>query len=282
MKTPWRIGDLLFPQIICRSNRSNSILKVPILLIVEDNEDMRSFISQKFIDTFSVLEAGDGIEGFKKATEKVPDLIICDVMMPRMNGIDLTRKLKNDERTSHVPVIILTAKASTESKIEGIETGADAYVTKPFSVKELVVRVKKLIEQRQKLRAHFSNKLESVDDQLTEDTRLPSMDQQFIQKAFEIASEHLSDEHFDTTTFASEMAMSRVQLHRKLTALTNKTTTEFIRTIRLKKAAQLLKGHTGNIAEIAQQVGFSSQSYFNRTFKEQFGVTPSEYIDSLG
>ncbi|MBC8316136.1 MAG: response regulator [Bacteroidales bacterium] len=252
--------------------------ELPILLIIEDNADMRAYIKSHLEKKYTIIEAIDGETGLQAAIDNIPDLIISDVMMPKMDGYEMTEKIKTDPRTNHIPVIILTARASVESKIEGLETGADAHVTKPFNAREIQVRVKKLIEQRQKLREYFSRTLESLDLHLVKDSRLPSMDQQFIKKAIDVVTEHIADDGFNARTFAREMALSRVQLHRKLKALTNKTTTEFIRTLRLNRAASLLKGQTGNVTEIAYEVGFSSLSYFTSSFTEQFGSTPSAFV----
>jgi len=249
----------------------------PILLIVDDNPDMRIYIKNHLDAKYKIIEASDGEEAFQKALNHIPDLIISDLMMPKMDGYQLTEKLKSDLKTSHIPIILLTARASVESKIAGLETGVDAYVTKPFSTKELNTRVSKLIEQRQKLREHFSKTLESQDRYLVRDPQLPSLDQKFVQKALDVVNDHLSDVDFDALTFAGKMALSRVQLHRKIKALTNKTTSDFVRTVRLNKAAGLLRNKTDNVTQIAYETGFSSLSWFAKSFKKQFGVTPSEY-----
>jgi len=251
--------------------------ELPILLITEDNADMRAYIKTHLEKDYTIIETSDGEVGLQAAIDNIPDLIISDVMMPRMDGYEMTEKIKTDPRTNHIPVIILTARASVESKIEGLETGADAYVTKPFNARELKVRVKKLIEQREKLREHFSRTLESLDTYLVNDPQLPTMDQQFVRKAVDVVKEHMADDVFNASIFAREMALSRVQLHRKIKAMTNKTTTEFIRIIRLNHAARLLKGQTGNVTEIAYEVGFSSLSYFTSSFTAQFGSTPSAF-----
>ena len=211
-----------------------------VILIAEDNPDMRTYIRSQLEKNYAILEAKDGEEGLQRAFEAIPDLIISDVMMPVMDGYEMTERLKTDQRTSHIPVIILTARAAIESKIEGLETGADAYITKPFNAKELQVRVIKLIEQRRKLHERFSRKLDQRIE-IKVDQSLVSMEERFLQKALEVVNANISDTDFDSQAFASEMALSRVQLHRKIKALTNKTTSEFIRTIRLNKAAELLK-----------------------------------------
>jgi len=250
----------------------------PIVLVVEDNPDMRAYIKGHLQKDYKVLEAGDGEEGYQSAVDQVPDLVVSDVMMPRVDGYVMTEKLKLDPRTNHIPVILLTARASVESRIEGLETGADAYITKPFDARELKVRVRMLIDQRQQLREHFRKTFESPDRYLAKDPQLPSMDQQFVQKAIDVVELHLEDEHFNAGNYAKEMALSRVQLHRKIRALTGKSTTEFIRTIRLNKASVLLRNQTGTVSEIAFEVGFNSLSYFTSSFTGQFGQTPSDFI----
>jgi signal transduction histidine kinase/DNA-binding response OmpR family regulator len=249
----------------------------PKILIVEDNDDMRAYIRSQIMEDFEILEANNGVEGLEMAYEFIPDLIISDVMMPEMDGNEMTEKLKTDLRTSHIPVVILTARASVESKIEGLETGADAYLTKPFTSKELCVRVRKLIEQRQKLQRFYERNLNIGLVPETDD--LVSMEEQFLHKATQVVHAHMADTDFDSTYFAAEMALSRAQLHRKIKALTNKTTNDFIRTIRLNRAAELLKEHTDNVTQIAYETGFSSLSWFAKVFKEKFGVSPSEYGD---
>jgi len=252
----------------------------PYLLIIDDNADLRKYIRGYLNPIYYVSEAKDGEEGFKMATEKMPDLIISDVMMPKMDGNQLCEKLKTDERTSHIPVILLTARASSESRIEGLETGADDFITKPFDADEFLIRIKNLIDQRKKLRESFLNNLTLVGtahfSNLT-NTGINTADQNFLKKAFSIVEQHLSDESFSTDIFCKEIAMSRMQLYRKLKALTNQSATGFIRSIRINKAAELISNKAGTISQIAYEVGFSSLSYFAKSFQEQFGVLPSEY-----
>jgi transcriptional regulator GlxA family with amidase domain len=190
-----------------------------------------------------------------------------------MDGVELCKKLKTDERTSHIPVIMLTAKATVESRIEGLETGADAYMTKPFNMQELQTRLKNLIEQRKILRERFSKEAELGPS----DIAVTSVDEKFLNKAIQIIEDNLGDFDFDVTAMTVEIGMSRMQLFRKLKALTNQTPSEFIRTIRLKRAAQLLKKNFGNVAEITYEVGFNNLSYFAKCFRELYGVSPSEY-----
>jgi len=245
----------------------------PILLVVEDNADVRAHIYENLNAEFHFLEAADGEEGLKKAIEKIPDLVVTDLMMPWKDGVEMTKELKTNECTSHIPVIMLTAKANVESKIEGLETGADDYITKPFNIDELKARITNLIEQRKKLRERFSQevKLEPKDIAIT------SADVKFLDRAIAIIEEHMGDFEFDAATFQEEMNMSRSQLFRKLRALTDQSATEFIRSIRLKRAANLFEQGFGNVAEVTYEVGFNNLSYFAKCFKEVYGVSPSEY-----
>ena len=247
--------------------------KNSVLLIVEDNRDIRMHLADNFSMEFKIYEAIDGVSGLKRAKELIPDLIITDLMMPRMDGIELCHKLKNEERTSHIPIIMLTAKVTTENKISGLLTGADDYISKPFNMVELKARVNNLIEQRKKLRARFSREitLEPMDISIT------PIDEKFLKRAIEIVETHINEEKFDLSEFRNEMNMSRSTLFRKLQALTGQSPTEFIRTIRLKRAASLLKQNFGNVTQVSLEVGFNNLSYFNRTFKKLFGVSPVEY-----
>ncbi|MCF8345692.1 MAG: response regulator [Bacteroidales bacterium] len=247
----------------------------PILLIVEDNADLRIYIRNYLDETYQVVEATNGKDGLKQAIMHIPDLIISDIMMPEMNGYELCKNLKKDERTSHIPVILLTARASMDSKIEGLEMGADDFITKPFDKEELQVRIKNLIQQRKRLKDIILRNIGSVRNLSA--SGVSSVDQTFLKKAVEVVGKSISDSEFSVEMFAKEMSMSRVQLHRKLTALLEKPASDFIRTIRLNKAAQLLTKKTGNIAEIAYDVGFTNPSHFSKCFREQFGKLPSEF-----
>lgn len=246
----------------------------PILLIVEDNIDVRNYISKVFNDSYQIKTAENGEEGLKAALKLVPDLIISDLMMPKMDGVGLCKQLKTDERTSHIPVILLTAKASIESKIEGLHTGADDYLTKPFNQDELVARVSNLIEQRSKLRKLFGSSLTLEPTMIS----ITPPDEVFLTKAKTIVEEHMNDFDFTVEQFQQLIGMSRMQLHRKLKALTNTSTSEFIRTIRLQRAAQILQTKGVNVSEAAYSAGFNNLSYFAKCFKEHFGMNPSDYI----
>jgi signal transduction histidine kinase/DNA-binding response OmpR family regulator/ligand-binding sensor domain-containing protein len=249
----------------------------PVLLIVEDNRDIRTQIAENFDKDYIIYEAIDGVSGLEKATDLIPDLIITDLMMPRLDGLELCEKLKNDERTSHIPIIILTAKVTREDKITGLQTGADDYIPKPFSMAELKARVKNLVEQRKKLRERFSREITLEPSEIS----ITPLDEKFLKRAIEIVERHINDEKLDLVLFRNEMNMSRSTLFRKLHALTGQSPTEFIRTIRLKRAASLLKQKFGNVTQVSLEVGFNNLSYFNRSFKKLFGLSPIEYSKTV-
>jgi len=252
-----------------------------LVLIVEDNSDLRLYIRGYLDQSYQIIEAENGRRGFEKAIDKVPDLILSDVMMPEMDGYEFCGKLKTDERTSHIPVILLTARASMESKIEGLETGADDFITKPFDPQEMLVRIKNLILQRSRLRESILNEFQKGDQSSILNVPLSGlneMDKKFIQKGLGLIEKHLSDTDFDVEIFSREMALSHSQVHRKLKAIINLSATGFIRMVRLKKAAELLRKKSGTVSEIAYDVGFNTLPYFTKCFKEQFGMTPTEYI----
>ena len=244
-----------------------------IILIVEDNYDVRNYIREQVEIDYETIEAANGEEGITKAKEKIPDLIITDVMMPKMDGYQFVKKIRNDEITSHIPIIMLTAKAGLDDKIEGLETGIDAYVTKPFSAKELRVRVKNLVYQRKQLRKRFS---ESTTIKPSEVSSV-SADQAFFKKMIKIIEEHFEDGKFGVETLAYKVNMSTSQLNRKLHALVDQPAGQLIRSMRLQRAADLLRQNAGSVAEICYKVGFNDQAYFSRAFKKQFGCSPSEY-----
>jgi len=245
-----------------------------LILIIEDHADVRTLIRQTVQNGYRIIEASDGEQGIEKAIEHIPDLIICDVMMPVKDGYQVCSELKTDERTSHIPVILLTAKAASEEKITGLETGADDYLTKPFDSKELLARVKNLVELRKNLRKRFTQKVILKPSEISTN----STDQGFLEKALKLIEENMDNENFDMNDLMRGLGMSRTQLFRKIKALTNQTVSQFIQSIRLQRAAELLQKGTTTIAEIAFQVGFEDPSFFTRAFKKHFGSTPSEFI----
>jgi YesN/AraC family two-component response regulator len=194
-----------------------------------------------------------------------------------MNGIDLCSKIKSDELTSHIPVILLTVRASDDSKVEGLETGADDYITKPFEIRELKARIRNLIEQRRQLKKKFNRQLGLMPSEITSN----STDERFLNKALSIVEANISDPGFGVEELAKELSLSRVQIYRKIRAIAGQTAVEFIRAVRLNRAAQLLKQKYDKIGQIAYEVGFSNPSYFSNSFFKQFGVYPTEYIEQF-
>jgi len=249
---------------------------LPILLIVEDNPDLRTYVRGIFEDHYQLIEARDGQEGFEKALELIPDIVISDLMMPRLDGLGFCKALKSDPKTNHIPVVMLTAKAALEDRLEGLEGGADEYLPKPFNTAELKLRVRNLLQQRQLLQQKYS-RIPAAAEVVPIPSQPLSMDEQFLHKANQTLKGYVTASSFDIEKFASEMNMTSTQLRRKLKALTGQTITEFVRNYRLEKAAELLKQKAGTIAEIAFMVGFESPSYFSKTFMEKFGKAPSEW-----
>jgi signal transduction histidine kinase/DNA-binding response OmpR family regulator/tetratricopeptide (TPR) repeat protein len=246
----------------------------PDILLVEDHDELRNYLKKQLSVHFQVVVATQGEEGLQVARKNVPDLIITDIMMPVMDGVTLTRHLKNDSLTSHIPVIMLTAKDDVESKTAGFEKGAEQYLVKPFVIDELLARIHSLLTQRERLRKKYSREVMLQPTATT----IPDREGEFLESVMRIINEFITDEKFSVEILQREIGMSRMQLHRKLTALTGQSASDFIRTIRLKKAADLLQQPGIQIAEAAYMSGFSHMSYFSKSFKEQFGVLPSEYV----
>ena len=243
------------------------------ILIVEDNDDLRNFVAATLRDRFKTITAKDGEEGLAIAIEEIPDLVISDVMMPNLDGVSLTDKIKSDERTCHVPVVLLTAKADIRSKIEGLQKGADDYLSKPFSTEELKVRVTNLIEQRKKLAAKYS----AAHFTAVTAPKEPSLDDKFIARARKIVEDNIGDSAFGVEKMADKIHLSRTQLFRKLKAISGMSPNEFINEIRLQKAAELILSKADTLTQISYSVGFNEQSYFAKRFRKKFGVNPSEY-----
>lgn len=258
---------------ILRSAQNDNDDGKPILLVIEDNTDVREYIKTYLVPAYTVLEARDGAEGVEKAKEAIPDLIISDVMMPKIEGYEVCRRLKKDEKTSHVPIILLTAKAAKEDKIGGLGIGADDYLIKPFDSEELLVRVKNLIDSRRKLKEKFGKELVTLaPDQIT----VAPADEAFITKLKSIIEGKLGNVTFGSDELASHADLTLRQLQRKLKGITDMTPNEFIRSYRLHRAMDLLQKSTSTVSEIAYAVGFGSHAYFTKCFQEQFGTTPSE------
>lgn len=243
-----------------------------VLLLVEDNPDVRDYVRMSLEPAFKVIEAVNGLEGIARAKEYVPDLIISDVMMPGANGFEVCKAVKEHKATSHIPVIMLTARTALDDRIVGLETGADAYLSKPFNTKELKVQVRNLIDNRSKLRERYRKEM-LTSPVVTEAT---SVEEQFLIRLKEALAVDLANDKFSVEDLAEAMAMSRTQLHRKLKALTGQAASEFIRNYRLEYAYQLLEQKAGSVGEVAFQVGFSSSSYFSKAFSAKYGLSPKE------
>jgi len=250
---------------------------IPLLLIVEDNADVRNYIKGFLEGEYETREASNGKAGYHMALQQMPDLIISDVMMPDIDGYEMTSRLKNDDRTSHIPIILLTAKATAGDKINGYKRGADDYIMKPFEAQELKARVKNLIDQRRKLRQLFMK--ESIFT--LENKIITPLDKKFLEKAVQIIKTHLADTSFNMDTFARELSIGRTTLFKKIMAVVGEPPSELIKRVRLTHAAELLKKKVGNVSEIALEVGFSNPAYFSKCFRKQFGVNPSQYIHTF-
>ena len=268
----------------------------PTLLIIDDNSDIRQYERTILQDDYIVLEASDGKDGLEVAKREVPDLVVCDVMMPMMDGLEFTEQLKTNKATSHIPVIMLTAKNLEEQRAEGYEHGADSYITKPFSSKVLLARIENLLKQRKVLKSHFQHILQedtlilpsaptasTVSDassastaQEQAESHLESRDKQFIKQLHDIIQTHLSDTDFGVEDIGKEIGLSRVQLYRKVKAITGSSVVDLIRKARLSKARRLLESRSMSVSEVAYEVGFSSPSYFTKCFKDEFGMLPGE------
>jgi signal transduction histidine kinase/ligand-binding sensor domain-containing protein/DNA-binding response OmpR family regulator len=254
-----------------------SELKKPLILVIEDNIEMLEYITGKLSLKYNTIQATNGAKGLEIAIENNPDLIITDLMMPEMDGIKLCKKIKTDINTSHIPIIILTAKSTEESIIEGLDTGADVYLSKPFSIEVLKVQVKTLLESRQKIKLNFSRQLILQ----PKDMSFTSTDERFLKKLMEVVEQNIADTNFGIKELTNQMGMSHSVIFRKIKSLTGLNVVEFIRNIRLKKAALILKKNKMPISEVSYMVGFSDPKYFSKCFIKEFGITPSEYSSSI-
>lgn len=245
----------------------------PVLLLVEDNEDFRFYLKDNLKAAYEILEAGNGHEAWKKALSHFPDLVVSDVMMPEMNGLELCRKIKSDQRVSHIPVILLTARTNEEQRLEGFETGADDYINKPFNFEILESRIRNLIAQRAKMHTTLAKQTVIRASELN----ITSLDEQFIKKAVQYVEANVANADFSVEDLSHELGISRAHFYKKVLALTGKSPLEFIRHIRLQLAAQLLEKSQLTVAEVAYKVGFNNPKYFARYFKETYHVLPSAY-----
>lgn len=246
--------------------------ELPLALIIEDNKDVAHYLQTCLVDKYQTLHAINGFVGIEMALERIPDIIITDVMMPGKDGFEVCAALKSDERTDHIPIIILTAKVTTEDRLTGLSRGADAYLAKPFNKEELFTRLDQLILLRKKLIGKI--KKDGFNTLLKNRTKNPKI--QFLQKVVKLIHEEIKDSTFGSEELSSKLQLSDSQTYRKIKAITGKSTAVFIRSIRLQYAKELLKTEDKTVSEIAYDVGFNDPSWFSRAFKEEFNVSPSE------
>lgn len=243
----------------------------PLVLIIDDNNGMRAYLRSILQDHYNVSEAVDGQQGLERARREVPKLVVCDVMMPVMDGLEFTRRLKADTATSHIPVILLTARSLSEQREEGYGTGADSYLTKPFTGSLLLARIDNLIHSRTLLRSLFSG---NSKEEEKEEEMLGAQDQTFVTRLREVIRDNMGDSDFSVERIGEEIGLSRVQLYRKVKALTGQTPVELLRKARLERGRRLIEKTEKSVSEIAYEVGFTSPSYFNKCFKDEFGISP--------
>jgi DNA-binding response OmpR family regulator len=255
-----------------------SVPEIPTLskhiLIVDDNEELRSFLKDTLSASYHISEAADGYAGLLKAKEEFPDLVISDVMMPGMTGTELCKALKEDLETSHIPFLMLTAKNSIEAEIEGAASGADLYFSKPINISLLQINIKNIFEQRQKLKDHYSKDHQTELIDLVHSTK----DREFMEKLLSIVNDHLINPEMDIEFLCSEIGMSRTKLYQKIKTITGQSIGEFIRSIRLRKAVEIMTREDVLLTEVMYRVGIQTQSYFSKAFKKEFGKTPSQYL----
>jgi signal transduction histidine kinase/ligand-binding sensor domain-containing protein/DNA-binding response OmpR family regulator len=248
--------------------------KKKTILIVEDNEDLRFYLKENLRREYHIEEAINGKEGWEKAKLLNPDLVVSDIMMPIMNGIELAKKIKTETPTAHIPIILLSAMGSEEKQLEGLSVGVNDYITKPFTFEILASKIRNLVAQQKLLQKRFQSQIEVNPSEVT----VTPVDEKFLKQALDIVEKHMDEPEFSVEDFSREMFMNRVTLYRKILSITGKTPLEFIRSIRLKRAAQLLEKSGMSIAEIAYEVGFNNPKIFSKSFKEEFNVSPSQYI----
>ncbi|WP_373806371.1 response regulator transcription factor, partial [Bacteroides heparinolyticus] len=248
------------------------------VLVVEDEEEIRTYLQKELSDEYRVWTRCNGKEAYDSILKEMPDLVICDIMMPEMDGLTLCHKLKQNTNINHIPVILLTAKSRMEDTLEGMETGADAYIVKPFNTELLKSTIANLLTNRRLLRNKFSGAQQQEDkvDKLS----MKSSDEVLMERIMKVVNKHLDDPELNVEMLASEVGLSRVHVHRKLKELTNLSTRDFIKNIRLQQAASLLaQDKKMTISEVAYAVGYSNLSHFSNSFKEKYGMSPKEYMN---
>ncbi|MFT3825293.1 MAG: two-component regulator propeller domain-containing protein [Chitinophagaceae bacterium] len=260
-------------------------VKKPVILIVEDNPELRTLVKETFQHHYTVAEAGDGMQGLEMATSLMPDIIVSDVMMPLMDGVELCHKLKTDERTSHIPVILLTAKSTQSDQVSGLENGADMYITKPFSTRVLELNVRNLLVARERIQQQILQQVSAYPAISFSNGEKPptinSTEQEFLQRVIQVVEEHMDNPAFGVEMLSRKVAMSTPALYKKIKAVSKMSVNDFVKSLRLKKAAQLLSEKQLTVSEIAYTVGYNDRKYFSQEFKKQFGKTPSEYASII-
>lgn len=246
-----------------------------IILVIEDNDELRAFIQESLEGKYEIITSSNGEQGLEKAYERIPDMVICDVMMPGITGLDVCTNLKRDIRTNHIPVILLTARAADDQKLEGMQTGADAYITKPFSIQMLELQITNLLALRAAMKERYIHRVTLGPRNI----EITNSDEAFLNEAVNLVEEHLDDPEFGVPMMSTHLAISQSVLYKKLKALTDMSVNDFIKSIRLKRAAQLLSQSSMHINEVAFNVGYNDRKYFSKEFKKHFRVTPSEYAE---
>ena len=271
------------------ANRLDLQIKVPdvdeinitkdLILVVEDNDEIREYIARSLSDIYNILQATNGKKGVELAFEHIPDIIVSDVMMPVMDGMAFCKIMKEDMRTSHIPLILLTARDTMQDRMDGYSIGADSYITKPFSAGLLQTRVKNLLEAKQKLALLYSSSLNQKQAFMTES--LNKLDKEFMDKVNRIIEDNLDSEQINVAFIAEQMNMSHSTLYRKIKALTSLSVNDIIKKLKLQKAEQLLLSGKHSISEISYMIGFSTPTYFRQCFKDEFGQSPTEYLKRI-
>jgi DNA-binding response OmpR family regulator len=251
-----------------------SISGNPVILLVEDDKEITDFIVMSFREKYNVMVAKNGVEAFQKLSEKSPDLVICDIIMPEIDGIEFTRKFKANPKTSHIPLILLTGQSGTEKQMEGLKSGADAYIVKPFEIELLEVRIENFLKRREQLLEYL--KIDKITK--PKNVELASNDEKILKQVVVCIENHISDPDLDISKLCKETGFSHSSLYRKIKSLTGQTTKEFIRTVRLRRAEQLLKTKKFTVSEIMDQTGFTNHSYFSKCFRKVYKLSPKDYI----
>jgi YesN/AraC family two-component response regulator len=252
-------------------------IKKPVVLIIEDDDDLRFYLKDNLKHTFNIVEAINGKDGWQKTLALHPDLIVSDISMPEMNGLDMCKKIRQDNRTAHIPIILLTALTEERDQLAGTASGANDYITKPFNFEILLSKINGLLSMQQTLKKTYQKQVEIH----ARDISIVSEDEKFLKNTLNCIEKNITNPNFSVEELSRQMSLSRVSLYKRLLTLTGKTPVDCIRTIRLKRAVQLLEKSKLSIASVAYEVGFNNPTYFSKVFKEEYGMLPSEYINEI-